>query len=246
MIEEILSENPDVDAYVRRTGAELGLFATQTNRGDIQVVLRPAEDDPISLLRKPVRPEFAKSKDEVKELDLDMHTTGRDYIRKKYRRRTMEEVRKEVQDEIEEKFTEHQFKVETVPIITDELNDLSGANKPVEVKLFGPDYHELQELAEEVGAALKKMKEKNKSLGIEDIDDHVFAGSPDLAVRIDGVRAARFGIDAGCGRAAVECRCFTAMWPRRSGNRPCASPTCGCNTPTCIASARTVSIRSAC
>jgi multidrug efflux pump subunit AcrB len=193
-IESILSENPDVDAYVRRTGAELGLFATQTNRGDIQVVLRPAEDDPVSLLSKPVRPEFAKVEKEVKDLGLDIHTTGRDYIRKKYRRRTMEEVRKEVQDEIEEKFTEHQFKVETVPIITDELNDLSGANKPVEVKLFGPDYHELQELAEEVGAALKKMKEKNKGFGIEDIDDHVFAGSPDLAVKIDGVRAARFGI----------------------------------------------------
>ena len=41
----LLSENPDIDAYVRRTGAELGLFATQTYRGDIQVVLRPAEDD---------------------------------------------------------------------------------------------------------------------------------------------------------------------------------------------------------
>ena len=54
-IEEILSHNPDVEAYVRRTGAELGLFATQTSRGDIQVVLRPAENDPLSLLRKPVR-----------------------------------------------------------------------------------------------------------------------------------------------------------------------------------------------
>ena len=55
-VEKILSENPDVEAYVRRTGAENGLFATQTSRGDIQVVLRPAEDDPISLLTKPVRP----------------------------------------------------------------------------------------------------------------------------------------------------------------------------------------------
>ena len=37
-LEEILPENPDVEAYVRRTGAEIGLFATKTNRGDIQVV----------------------------------------------------------------------------------------------------------------------------------------------------------------------------------------------------------------
>ena len=34
------------DAYVRRTGAELGLFATQTSRGDIQVVLRPPRTIP--------------------------------------------------------------------------------------------------------------------------------------------------------------------------------------------------------
>ncbi len=26
------------------------MFATKTNRGDIQVILRPAEDDPVSLL----------------------------------------------------------------------------------------------------------------------------------------------------------------------------------------------------
>src|SRR5205085_1754274 len=49
-IEKILSRNPDVQAYVRRTGAEMGLFATQTSRGDIQVALRPAELGPISVI----------------------------------------------------------------------------------------------------------------------------------------------------------------------------------------------------
>jgi multidrug efflux pump subunit AcrB len=206
VIEDVLSENPDVDAYVRRTGAELGLFATATNRGDIQVVLRPAEEDPMSLLRKPVRPEFTKIEKEMTEMGkqeaarkFGPHFTeeqakeeGKAYIRGKYRRRSMEEVRKEIQGELEEKFIEHQFKIETVPIITDELNDLSGANKPVVVKLFGPDYHQLDELAEKVGKVLKKLKDTNKS--IHDIDEAVFAGNPDLAVKIDGVRATRFGL----------------------------------------------------
>jgi multidrug efflux pump subunit AcrB len=192
VIEEILSENPDVEAFVRRTGAELGLFATATNRGDIQVVLRPAEDDPVSLLRKPVRPKFSEVEQEVKDRGQDLHGEGRQYIRDKYRRRSMEEVRKEIEEELEEKFTEHQLKVETVPIITDELNDLSGANKPVEVKLFGADYHELDELAESVGKKLKELKKKNRS--IKDIDEAVYAGNPDLSVKIDGVRAARFGL----------------------------------------------------
>src|SRR5262249_11836792 len=65
-LEHVLNENPDVDVYVRRTGTELGLFATKTNRGDIQVVLRPAENDPISLMRKRERPEFEKVEEELK------------------------------------------------------------------------------------------------------------------------------------------------------------------------------------
>src|SRR5262249_44294402 len=67
-LEEILSRNPDVDTYVRRTGAELGLFATQTDRGDIQVTLRPAEDDLFSTLLRPVRPPLPKAEEELKEL----------------------------------------------------------------------------------------------------------------------------------------------------------------------------------
>src|SRR5262245_24890188 len=40
-IEAILSETPEVAAYSRRTGAELGLFATAQNTGDILVRLKP-------------------------------------------------------------------------------------------------------------------------------------------------------------------------------------------------------------
>ncbi len=40
-IEKILAESPEVMAWTRRTGAELGLFATQPNTGDILVILRP-------------------------------------------------------------------------------------------------------------------------------------------------------------------------------------------------------------
>ncbi len=40
-IERVLKETPDVAAYTRRTGSELGLFATQQNKGDILVRLKP-------------------------------------------------------------------------------------------------------------------------------------------------------------------------------------------------------------
>jgi multidrug efflux pump subunit AcrB len=41
VIEKILAETPEVWGTSRRTGAELGLFATEQNRGDITVRLRP-------------------------------------------------------------------------------------------------------------------------------------------------------------------------------------------------------------
>lgn len=40
-VERVLQETPDVAAFTRRTGSELGLFATQQNSGDIIVRLKP-------------------------------------------------------------------------------------------------------------------------------------------------------------------------------------------------------------
>jgi CzcA family heavy metal efflux pump len=40
-IERILAQTPEVASYSRRTGSELGLFATQLNKGDILVRLKP-------------------------------------------------------------------------------------------------------------------------------------------------------------------------------------------------------------
>jgi CzcA family heavy metal efflux pump len=40
-MEKVLQETPDVFAFTRRTGSELGIFATQQNSGDILVRLKP-------------------------------------------------------------------------------------------------------------------------------------------------------------------------------------------------------------
>src|SRR5437763_15922773 len=85
-LEKILSKNPDIEAYVRRTGAENGLFATQTSRGDIHVALRPAEENPVRLLTKPVRPPLA---DLAKQLRAQGRTVEdratREAVPRKYR-----------------------------------------------------------------------------------------------------------------------------------------------------------------
>jgi multidrug efflux pump subunit AcrB len=40
-VEHVLQQTPDIAAFTRRTGSELGLFATQQNKGDILVRLKP-------------------------------------------------------------------------------------------------------------------------------------------------------------------------------------------------------------
>jgi multidrug efflux pump subunit AcrB len=214
-VEHVLDENPDVESYLRRTGSENGLFATQTSRGDITVILRPAENDPVSLLRKPVRPPFGKVEDELKELGKEaaqrkygpkfteeqMWAEGKAAIRARYRRRPVKAVMDEVEEEVKEHLAEHQLKIETVQIMQDELNDLSGANRPVEVKLFGPEHAELRHLAEEAAEALEKA---GKGRGLRDVNSNVRGGDPDLQVQVDGVRAARLGMSAEAVRRQLE------------------------------------------
>jgi multidrug efflux pump subunit AcrB len=186
-IEKILSKNPDVDAYVRRTGAENGIFATQTSRGDIQVVLRPDENDPVSLLFKEVRPPLSKIEGQLKE------PGGRELIRKTFRRRPLAKVMEEVEDEAKDTFAEHQLKIELIQIMQDELNDLSGANKPIEVKVFGPDHVVLRQKADEIGELLEK---NGKGRGLKEVNSNVRQGNPDLMIEVDGARAARLGLSA--------------------------------------------------
>jgi multidrug efflux pump subunit AcrB len=191
-IEKVLAINPDVEAYVRRTGAELGLFATQTCRGDIQVVLRPDENDPVSLFTKPVRPPFEDLEKQLKAQGKKLEDPAvKEEVRRKYRRRPVTKVMEEIEDLVKEQYAEHQLKIELIQIMADELSDLSGANKPVEVKLFGPDQKELRRLAEQVGEMLEK---KGKGRGIKEVSTNVFAGNPDLLVQLDPAKLERLGL----------------------------------------------------
>jgi multidrug efflux pump subunit AcrB len=185
-VEKILARNPDVESFVRQTGSENGIFATQTNRGDITVILRPAEDDPVSLVSKSVRPKL-----DDKAFQAELKQLGREGVRRKYRRRPASAVMDEVADEVHDTFSEHQFRIETIPIMEDELNDLTGASRPIEVKLFGPDQKVLRELADRVGELLEK---NGTGRGLTEVNSNVFEGNPDLMVRVDPVRSAKVGL----------------------------------------------------
>jgi multidrug efflux pump subunit AcrB len=142
-IDAILDETPDVSGYLRRTGAENGLYATENFKGDIEVALKPPGK------RRPLQKIF-------EELE--------------------EKLKSEVPD----------AKTEVHPLIRDQLDDLMGSNKPVEVKIFGSDANVLRELAEKVGKAVEES-------GCE-ANSHVLKGNPDLHVRPIPAVVARAGL----------------------------------------------------
>jgi CzcA family heavy metal efflux pump len=148
-IEHVLSSMAEVDTYSRRTGAELGpAAATQVNRGDIMVRLKPAA-------------QRSASADEV-----------------------IATVRAKVADEVPEARTEF------VQVLQDVLNDLAGTPRPIEIKLFGPDYPTLRAKAAELAARIENIP------GLVDLYPGFEGVAPELRFRIDAAAAARAGLSA--------------------------------------------------
>jgi len=145
-IEAVLERTSDVSGYIRRTGAELGFFATEPYTGDILVSLKPPGQ------RRPVNEIF-------------------DVLR--------EELKLEVPELAE---------LELIPLIKDQIGDLAGVHKEVEVKIFGPDTAVLRRLATEVGEIVEKVP------GAEDVNSHVLLGNPDIVIRPNSVGCARVGL----------------------------------------------------
>ncbi|MGO8751998.1 MAG: efflux RND transporter permease subunit [Thermoguttaceae bacterium] len=143
-VDKILSETPDISGYLRRAGAENGLYATESCRGDIIVTLKPSGQ-----------------------------------------RRPMDKLFDDLRKELAEKVPE--LKVEFVRLVQDQIDDLVGGIKPVEVKVFGPDPVKLRELAAEVGKVVE-------ASGAKDVDPHVHLGNPDIVVRRSAASAARAGL----------------------------------------------------
>lgn len=148
IIERILAETPEVTGTSRRTGAELGLFATEQNTGDIAVRLQP-------------------------------HSR---------RTRPIGEIITEVRTRVEREVP--RVRVEFMQILSDVLDDLSGASSPMEIKLFGADLAALDAYALRIGPAVEKVE------GLADFFSGVPESSAELAMHIDGDAASRAGLSA--------------------------------------------------
>jgi multidrug efflux pump subunit AcrB len=84
--------------------------------------------------------------------------------------------------------TEPALEIEFVGIVPDVIGDLQGNPEPIEIKLFSEDAAALQTKANEVEASIKKVS------GVVDTKNGVVVSGPAVTLKIDPLRAARFGV----------------------------------------------------
>ena len=102
------------------------------------------------------------------------------------KRRHAEEVIAAVRAQIEAHVPS--LRTEFVQVLQDMLNDLSGTPRPVELKIFGPDYAVLEKLAGSVAERLSTVP------GAVDIYNGVERPASQLAVHLDRAAIARLGL----------------------------------------------------
>ena len=172
--ERILAQTPEIEGTSRRTGAELGLFATAQNSGDIVARLKPSGN------------------------------RSRDIFA------VMDDVRDKVTTAVP------RLHIEFVQILSDVINDLAGAARPVEIKLFGERLDSLEAYARRLEPALDSIA------GLEDLYNGVSEPSPELLMRVNQAEAGRTGMtpeDVGnivsgalLGMPAGEIRSAAQWW----------------------------------
>ena len=146
IVERILASTPEIEGTSRRTGAELGLFATEQNKGDIVARLVPRNQ----------------------------------------RDRNIDEVIADVRTQVARVVP--RLHVEFVQILSDVINDLAGAARPVEIKLFGEQLEQLEAYAQQMTPDMQKVD------GLADFFSGVSEPSADLMLKVKPVEAARIGM----------------------------------------------------
>lgn len=144
-VEAILTQTPEVATFVRRTGSELGMFATQLNSGDVLVRLKPRGQ----------------------------------------RSRDAAEVIADLRDKLTEAVPDTE--IEFVQLLQDMLGDLEGNPTPIEVKIFGDDQAQLNELSEQVEQKLSSVAGIVDVVGLQE-------GGVESTWTVDPAAAARIGL----------------------------------------------------
>src|SRR5947207_2393554 len=103
-------------------------------------------------------------------------------------KRATDEVISDLRGQIAE--AEPALEIEFVGIVPDVIGDLQGNPEPIEIKLFSEDAAAMQNKADEVETAIKKVT------GVVDTKNGVIVSGPAVTFNIDPQRASRFGVNA--------------------------------------------------
>jgi len=156
--EGVLAATAEITGTSRRTGAELGMFATAQNSGDI-------------IARLP--PRSRRSRDVFAVID-------------------------DVRDRIAAAVP--RLHIEFMQILADVINDLAGAARPVEVKLYGERLDTLEAYARRLAPALERIT------GLQDLYNGVSEPTAELLMRVNQAVADRIGmtpVDVGTAVGAA-------------------------------------------
>jgi CzcA family heavy metal efflux pump len=145
LIGEQVRQMPETAAFLRRTGAEMGPFATTQNTGEIVVKLKPRSQ------------------------------------RKRSIYETMDDLRQKILTRIPG------VRVEFIQLLQDMIGDMEGNPKPVEVKIFGNNMPELEQLADEIGPKIQQIP------GVVDFQG-ILKGNPEILLHVDPVQAGHLGL----------------------------------------------------
>ncbi|MEP6766189.1 MAG: efflux RND transporter permease subunit, partial [Gemmatimonadaceae bacterium] len=156
IIEEILAHTPEVEGTSRRTGAELGLFATEQNKSDISVRLKPQSQ----------------------------------------RDRRIEEIIDEVRGKVEAAVP--RARVEFPQLLSDVLDDLSGASSPMEIKLYGADLAQLDAYAQKLEPKVSKVE------GLADYFSGIPESSAEMSMHVNAGEASRLGLTSSAISSSVS------------------------------------------
>jgi CzcA family heavy metal efflux pump len=126
-VEQRIAKMPETESYSRRTGAEMGMYATEQNSGDFLVRLKPRCHWPRTWIGCPA----GERKRDISEVMDDLRAQIADYI-----------------PGVEVEFTQ---------ILQDMLNDLEGSHEAIELKIFGDNMGVLEHVADEIGPRLQKI-----------------------------------------------------------------------------------------
>src|SRR5438552_3477946 len=173
--EAVLAATPEITGTSRRTGAELGMFATAQNSGDVIARLAPRG---------------GRSRDVFAVID-------------------------DVRDRIAAAVP--RLHIEFMQILADVINDLAGAARPVEVKLYGERLDTLEAYARRLAPALERIA------GLEDLYNGVSEPTAELLMRVNQAVADRIGMTpVDVGTAVGAALLGVQAGEVRTGDRPVA------------------------